>query len=887
MACPESEGGGRERTPTLGSSPGSLAEVGSLEHVTSSELFPKLQPQRLGSAAEEESPIPPFPLLPGESVSRYGRTSPDARVFLTTYRLFVLISPSAPPANAAAAASARGPPAFHDIPLPAIEAIEMRELFTLILTTKDGRLIRIPCDSNEDCLVWYKALATVAVGFEERGRIFAFAFRAWCLEESKKQRNSFLAPQAFSNHSVGGALGTRADFQRLGFDDRLWRIAEVNTNFDLCGSYPEHWIVPVWTSDDEVKKAATFRWLKRAPAVVWRDGRTGALLLRSAQPTPGLFSWRNSDDEGLLTAFAAAAALQPGKANPDVSIPAELDSAVAAQAKPLLVIDARSYAAAWANRAKGGGFESPEYYQRCQVQFMGLANIHAIRNSFAQLRQLLSADPAAPDDSPTWLQSLQSTQWLQHISLLLGAGVRAAEALAEEGRCVLVHCSDGWDRTPQITSLARLILDPHSRTLVGFRGLVERDWIEFGHKFEDRVGLLAGGNPSERCPVFLQFLDAVHQLLHQFPLAFQFNHAYLAKLLQHTYSGLFGTFLCNSVSDIVRGRVREQTLPLWALLAESQFHNLLYEPTDAPLWPKAAVHSLVLWRAVYAPRVLTRPRPRAPSTHGSLDRSLNRTHSCDSLNSESSLNAQNAGSNASATAMAASVAVSPQSNAQPPPRTGSDSNIPALIPPPPQLPPPPLIISPDSPEEESDEADGSHRTSEEPQELLAMDALQLNGSSERRESFTEDPLWAEEGKVASPGSSAPPSTISTSTSDISDSMVRRERGGRTATAGTKTRRKGLSDRRRRRRELTDWLDADGLPTYVDAVQERLGRLQREYQTRLEQMESHLQELRSQLRENKAAGPPCPSCSSNANHLTPTTNANVCLLSHPQRFHSPL
>ena len=58
----------------------------------------------------------------------------------------------------------------------------------------------------------------------------------------------------------------------------------------------------------------------------------------------------------------------------------------------MLVLDARSYTAAWANRAKGGGFENPEYYQKCEVQFMGLANIHSIRSSFQQLRTLLASE---------------------------------------------------------------------------------------------------------------------------------------------------------------------------------------------------------------------------------------------------------------------------------------------------------------------------------------------------------------------------------------------------------------------------------------------------------------------------------------------------------------
>lgn len=42
------------------------------------------------------------------------------------------------------------------------------------------------------------------------------------------------------------------------------------------------------------------------------------------------------------------------------------------------------------------------------------------------------------------------------------------QAVREERASVLVHCSDGWDRTAQVCSLAGLLLDPFYRTFKGF-----------------------------------------------------------------------------------------------------------------------------------------------------------------------------------------------------------------------------------------------------------------------------------------------------------------------------------------------------------------------------------------------------------------------------------
>lgn len=68
----------------------------------------------------------------------------------------------------------------------------------------------------------------------------------------------------------------------------------------------------------------------------------------------------------------------------------------------------------------------------------------------------------------SWLSALEGTKWLQHLSLLLKASLLVVNAVDRDRRPVLVHCSDGWDRTPQIVALSKLLLDPFYRTIQVF-----------------------------------------------------------------------------------------------------------------------------------------------------------------------------------------------------------------------------------------------------------------------------------------------------------------------------------------------------------------------------------------------------------------------------------
>ena len=138
----------------------------------------------------------------------------------------------------------------------------------------------------------------------------------------------------------------------------------------------------------------------------------------------------------------------------------------------LRVIDCRPLISAKGNVLMGKGHEVIDRLggSKCtSVEFAGIGNIHAVRESHYMLRRgCYAASQCGSDNNQclNWNFAIHESKWLQHISSILYAACCSAMNL-QNGDPVLVHCSDGWDRTSQVTALALLLIDPFYRTLEG------------------------------------------------------------------------------------------------------------------------------------------------------------------------------------------------------------------------------------------------------------------------------------------------------------------------------------------------------------------------------------------------------------------------------------
>ena len=322
-----------------------------------------------------------------------------------------------------------------------------------------------------------------------------------------------------------------------------------NSNFNFCETYPSKIIVPK-ISQDKIEKCANFRKKKRLPTLTYRY-------------TNGYCIWRSSQTKGGFT----------GKDDTD----AIFLTNITRNSKNLVVYDARPKLNAMANKLKGGGYENPNNYPKINMEviFCDIPNIHAVRNSYEKLLTNISY---IPENDYSVISNLPNTFWYETIILILKGGFQIYNSIKEE-KTVLIHCSDGWDRTSQLSALSQILLDKYYRTLKGFIVLIEKDWLSFGHQFRLRNGFCPKEKRDEFSPIFIQWLDCIYQIIEQNCSKFEFNVNLLNYIAERIYSGKYGTFLFNSEKERKENNARETTISIWneILEKENEFKNPIYD----------------------------------------------------------------------------------------------------------------------------------------------------------------------------------------------------------------------------------------------------------------------------------------------------------------------
>jgi len=432
---------------------------------------------------------------------------------------------------------------------------------------------------KERCLLTLKCkdfkIYTISISDQEEGSSVAYSIEMLSsVQNINLQYPYFYKSSEDLPHPNLGSI--EEDFLILSSLSDKWRICDLNKNFQVCCSYPQKFLVPTSVTDQMILKSSEFRSGGRFPVLSYFH-TNGRVLMRSSEPLVGASNRRCKEDEQILNTV-----LQANHRG--------------------YIIDTRSQQTATNAKSKGRGTEPDFHYPQWKKIFH---NLQKASTSHDSLCKIVEACKDKESSVEKYLSRVESSGWMNHVKNILNLSCLVAQCIDKEGASVMVHCGDGLDASLQVTSITNILLNSECRTMRGFLNLVEKEWILSGHPFRERCSSSAYNANKQRevGATFLLFLDCVHQLIHQYPLSFEFEHTMLVQLARHCYASQYGTFSCNNELERVTNDERSKTVSLWShLLSEdSKYKNCVYKQDPDPIWPSVAPQSLIIWKGLFSP----------------------------------------------------------------------------------------------------------------------------------------------------------------------------------------------------------------------------------------------------------------------------------------------
>uniref|UniRef100_A0A8C9VAE3 Myotubularin related protein 11 n=1 Tax=Scleropages formosus TaxID=113540 RepID=A0A8C9VAE3_SCLFO len=320
-----------------------------------------------------------------------------------------------------------------------------------------------------------------------------------------------------------------------------WRVSAVNDRFEMATSLPRFNVVPQKVLDTELKKTFAHFNEGRIPRWCWHHP-CGSDLLRMASLQNNIY--HEKDDIRNLEAIVFGVQQQ------------------------CVVVDV-----------------AEEMPTPADIQL-----------AHTRLRALCLGGSMTILSCPVLSPLLASTPLHSTHRCCLKKAAEVACLLRERQLSVILQEPEDRDMNCVVSSLVQVMSDPYCRTMLGFQGLIQKEWVMAGHRFLSRANYHRDSDKEEG-PIFLLFLDCVWQLWAQRPSRFQFTGDYLLALHDSAHVPLFSTFLFNCQRERSRRsqRLTQSYTPVdgWSEGPPEEASQHPSDPPFPPVWD---------WALQYSPR---------------------------------------------------------------------------------------------------------------------------------------------------------------------------------------------------------------------------------------------------------------------------------------------